>query len=93
MVESHNYGKINIYRKLDHGMQIILTEINRIKDCFMAKVFERKTMSKALTKFNTVFNWFDKTLLVLSTATISVYIASIGSGIDTPVRLKCKGFC
>ena len=56
MVESHNYGKINIYRKLDHGMQIILTEINRIKDCFMAKVFERKTMSKALTKFNTVFN-------------------------------------
>lgn len=41
-------------------MQFRLNEINRKKDCFTAKIYERETMNKTLSKHIAAFDYFDK---------------------------------
>ena len=43
-----------------------LKEINKIKDYFNLEIQERKIMSKKLSKYIDAFDYFDKTLIVLS---------------------------
>ena len=48
-------------------------------------------MSEMLNKYIAVFNSFDKTLLVLSVASGSSFIASSATGIGAPVgMLMCR---
>ena len=45
-----------------------LNEIHKIKDYFNPEIQEIKIISKKLSKFISAFDYFDKTLIVLSTS-------------------------
>ena len=66
----------NIYPDLSatplNDQQFRQNRINKIKDYFVAKIEERKLMSKRLNKYIASFNYFDKSLIVLSITTGSV---------------------
>ena len=56
-----------------------------MKDNYMAEICKRKTMSKTLSTYIPVLEYFDKTLLVLSAASGSVSIASFATVTAAPV--------
>ena len=66
--EQFNKGKISMYPQSDNAMQIKLNKLNKIKDYFIAKVRKREIMSTKLSKYIVAFDYFDKTLWVLSVA-------------------------
>ena len=53
-----------------------LNEIDKIKDYFNSEIQERKTISKKLSKYIPVFDYFDKTLIVLSATSGRISIIS-----------------
>ena len=53
-----------------------LNEISKIKDYFNFETQERKAMSKKLRKYFTVFDYIDKTLIVLSATCGGISIIS-----------------
>ena len=53
-----------------------LNKINEIKNYFVAEIKERESMSKILSKYIASFDYFDKSLFVLSVTTGSISIAS-----------------
>ena len=53
-----------------------LNNINEIKDYFVAEIKGRELMSKGLSKYIASFDYFDKSLIVLSVTTDSISIAS-----------------
>ena len=81
MIESSTNRKINTHPELDNRIQHRLTEINSIKDYFVAESHERETMSKALSKY---IDFFDKTLLVLSETSGRVSITSLATAVGHP---------
>ena len=58
---------------LNDQQQFRLNKINEIKDYFIAKIKERELMSKRLSKYVASFDYFDKSLIVLSVATGSIF--------------------
>ena len=77
-------GKINMYPELDTGIQYRLNKINRIKDYFVAESHERETMNKALCNYTAAFDFFDKTLLVLSATSVTVSIVPLATAVVSP---------
>ena len=76
----HDFHKTpNMYPKLSvnisNEQQFRLNKINEIKDYFIAEIKERELMSKRLSKYIASFDYFDKSLSVLSVATGSISIA------------------
>ena len=57
---------VNIYSNLSDKIKFRLNETNKIKDYFNTEIQERKIMSKKLSKYIAAFDYFDKTLIVLS---------------------------
>ena len=53
----------NIYPNLSDQTKFRLNEINKIRDYFNIETQERKVMSKKLSKYIAIFDYFDKTLL------------------------------
>ena len=64
-----------------------LTEINEIKDYFIAEIREREIMSENLSKYIASFEYFDKSLIFLSVTTHSISIASFATVIGSPVGI------
>ena len=64
-----------------------LNEINKIKDYFNSEIQERNTMSKKLSKYFAAFDYFDKTLIVLSVTSGGISIISFTSVIVVPAGL------
>ena len=64
-----------------------LNKINEIKDYFAAEIKERELMSKILSKYMALCNYFDKSLIVLSATSCSISIASFATVIGTPVGI------
>ena len=62
-------------------------KINEIKDYSVAEIKERELMSKRLSKYIASFDFFDKSLIVLSVTTASISITSFGSVIVAPVGM------
>ena len=54
--------------------QFRLNKINEIKDYFVAEIKESKLMSKRLRKFIASFDYFHKSLIVLSVKTGSIIL-------------------
>ena len=52
-----------------------LNKINEIKDYFIDEIKERELMSKRLSKYIASFDYFDKSIIVLSVTTGSISIA------------------
>ena len=64
-----------------------INKINEIKYYFIAEIKERELMSKRLTKNIASFDYFDKSLIVLSTTSGSISTASFATGFGTPVEI------
>ena len=72
MVGCNSTETSNIYPNLDDQQQFRLNTINEIKYDFVADIKERELMSKWLSKYMTSFDYFDKSLTVLSVTTGSI---------------------
>ena len=74
----------NIYQNLSatpsrDQQQFRLSRINQIKYYFVAEIKERKLMSKSLSKYIASFDYFDKSLTVLSVTNGIISIASFAT--------------
>ena len=88
----HNFHKTpNMYPNLSanasNDQQFRLNKINEIKDYFIAEIKERELLTKNLSKYIASFEYFDKSLIVLSVATGSISIASFATVIGAPVGM------
>ena len=69
-----------------------LNNTNEIKDYFVAEIDERELTSKRLSKYIASFDYFDKSLIVLSVLTGSISIASFVTTIGAPVGMASASF-
>ena len=76
----------NLSATPSNEQQFRLKKINEIKD-FVAEIKERVVLSKSLSKYIASFDYFDKSLIVLSVTTGSISIASFATVIGAPVRM------
>ena len=99
MVDSHetpnmypNLSETPLNIPLNDQQHFRLNKINEIKDYFVAEIKKRELMSKRLSKYITSFDYFDKSLIVLSVTTGSVSIASFATAIGAPVEIVSPSF-
>ena len=83
---SHNIYP-NIGANPSYEQQFRLNKINEIKDYFITEIKERELMSKRLSKYIVSFDYFDKSLIVLSVAIGSISIASFATVIGAAVGM------
>ena len=69
------------------NQQFRLNKINEIENFFIAEIKERKLMSKRSSKYIASFDYFDKSLIVLSAASGGISIASFATAIGIPVGI------
>ena len=69
------------------NQQFRLNKINEIKDYFIAEIKEKELMSKRFSKYIASFDYFDKSLIVLSARSDSISIAAFATVIGTPVGI------
>ena len=81
-----------IYPDLNDQQQFRLNKINEIKDYFFAETKERELMSKRLSKYIASFDYFNKSLIVVSVTTGSLSIASFAFFIGAHVRMASASF-
>ena len=72
--------------------QCWLNKINEIKCYFVAEIKGRELMSKRLSKYIASFDYFEKSLIVLSITIGSVSIASFATYIEAPVAIVSASF-
>ena len=77
---------------LNDQQQFRLNKINKFKNYFVAEIKERELMRKRLSKYIASFNYFDKSLIVLSVTTGSISIASFATVIGAPVGIVSASF-
>ena len=77
----------NLSTNASNDQQFRLNKVNEIKDNFIAEIKERELMGKNLSKYIASFEYFDKSLIVLSVATGSISIASFSTVIGAPVGI------
>ena len=83
---SHNvYPNLGVYPSNEEEFR--LNKINEIKDYFIDEIKERELMSKRLSKYIASFDYFDKSIIVLSVTTGSISIAWFATVIGTPVGM------
>ena len=92
MAECNFHETPNMYPNLtatplNDQQQFRLNKINEIKDYFVAEIKERELMSKRLSKYIASFDYFDKSLIVLSVTTGSISIASFATVIGAPAEM------
>ena len=97
MAECSSYETRNIYPNLNaiplnDQQQFRLNKINEIKDYFVAEIKERELMSKSLSKYTASFDYFDKSLTVLSVTTGRMSIPSFSTVIGAPVGIPSAIF-
>ena len=92
MTETNNNIYPNLSQTLSDDQQFRLNKINEIRDYFVADIKERELMSKRLSKYIASFDYFDKSLIVLSVTTGSIYIASFATVIGAPVGIVSASF-
>ena len=96
MAECDSLETYNIYPNLGVSLsdqqQFRLNKINEIKDYFVAEIKERELISKRRSKYIASFEYFDKSLIVLSVTTGSISIASFATVIGAPVGIVSASF-
>ena len=89
----HNFDKmLNIYPNLSavsisNQRQFRINKVNEIKYYFVTEIKKRKLMRKRLSKCITLFDYFDKSLTVLSVRIGSISIASFATVIGASVEI------
>ena len=79
-----NLNAIPLNANISNEQQFRLNKINEIKDYFIAEIKERELMSKRFSKYIASFDYFDKSLTVLSVATGITSIGSFATVIGAP---------
>ena len=92
MTECDSYEAHNIYPNLDNQQQFRLNKINEIKDFYIAEIKQKELMSKILSKYIASFEYFDKSLIVLSVTTGSISVASFATVIRAPAGITSASF-
>ena len=96
MAECNSHETHNIYPNLGVSLtdqqQFRLNKINEIKDYFDAEIKVRELMSKMLSKYIASFDYFGKSLIVLSVTTASISCASMATVIGAPVEIISASF-
>ena len=82
----------NLSTTPSNEQQLRLNKINEIKDYFVAEIKERALKSKRLKKYIASFNYFDKSLIVLSVKTSSISVALFAAAIGAPVGMANASF-
>ena len=77
----------NLSATLLNNQQLRLNKINEIKYNFIAEIQERELMSKRLSKYIASFDYFDKSLIVLSATSGSISMASFATVIRKPAGI------
>ena len=70
-----------------NNQQFRLNKISEIEDYFIAEIKERELMSKKLSKCISFFDYFDKSLIVLSVTSGGVSIAFFATVIGAPIGI------
>ena len=84
----HEIGK----RKLSDQTKYRLYEIKKIKNYFIKEINQRKSYSKKLSKYVTIFDYIDTILIVLSATSSSVSIISFANIIGVPAGRASASF-
>ena len=92
MNECNSIEGINAYFSLSDQIIFRLNEINKIKDYFNWEIQESKIMSNNLSKCIAAFDYFDKTLIVLSATTGVVSSITFASVIWVPEEIASATF-
>ena len=87
MAEYNSFEAHNLYPNLHDQQQFRLNKINEIKDYFLAEIKERQLMSKTLSKYIASFDYFEKSLIVLSATSGGISIASFSTVTGAPVGI------
>ena len=72
---------------LSNQQQFRLNIINEIKNYFVSEIKQRELMSKRLSNYIVSFDYFDKSIIVLSVITDSISIASFATVFGVPVGM------
>ena len=90
----NKYNSIRAVDKTDLSEQTKyqLDEIIKIENYFIEEINQRKSCSQKLSKYVTIFDYIDKSLIVLSGTTGGVSIISFTSIAGAPVGIKSAGF-
>ena len=88
---STEYNSPNIYPN-SNDQQFRLNKISEVRDYFIGEIKERELMSKRLSKYIASFDYFDKSLIVLSVTAGSISIASFATVIGAPVGITSGSF-
>ena len=91
MVTCNSIETHNIYPNINDQQEIRLNRINKIKD-YVAEIKKRELIIKRLSKCIPSFDYFDKSLIVLSVTTGSISIASFVTVIEAPVGIAIASF-
>ena len=75
-----------------NNQQFRLSKISEIEEYFIAEIKERELMSKKLSKYISFFDYFDKSLIILSVTSGGVSIASFATVIGTPIEITSASF-
>ena len=70
-----------------NNQQFRLNKINEIKGYFIAEIKEIELISKRLNKYIAFFDYFDQFLIVLSSTSGNISIASFSTVIGIPVGI------
>ena len=70
-----------------NNQQFRLNKINEIEDYFITEIKERELMSKKLSKYISLFDYFDKSLIVLSVTSGDVSVALFATVIGVPIGI------
>ena len=70
-----------------NNQQFRLNKISEIEYYFIAEIKERELMSKKLSKYISFFDYFDKSLIILSVTSGGVSIASFATVIGAPIGI------
>ena len=82
----------NIYPNLNDQQQLWLNKFNEVKDYFIGEIRERELISKSFSKYIVSFEYFDKSLIVLSAANDGLSITSFATVIGAPVGIASASF-
>ena len=78
--------------KLTDQTKLRLYEIKNIENYFINEINKRKSYSKKVNKYVTIFDYIDKILIILSATTSGISIISFTSVIGTSVGIVSASF-
>ena len=82
----------NIYRNINDQQQFRINEISKIRDYVNADIKEIQLISKKLSKYVVSFDYFDRSLIVLSAESSRISIGSFASVIGASIGIASASY-